>query len=75
MGEALQRIRVVHSKDRIVLTRRDRLRAAAVPIEDVAMLEEIEDRDDLKIARAALREVRRKGTIPWRLIKKKLRLI
>ncbi len=65
----------MHGKDRIALTRRNRQRAAAVPIEDIAMLEEIEDRNDLKAARAALREVRRKGTIPWTLIKKALRLI
>ncbi len=64
--------RVAYGKDRILLTRRSRPLAAVVPIEDIALLEEIEDRDDIKAARAALREVKRKGTIPWTRIKKQL---
>ena len=56
--------RVAYGKDRILLTRRSRPLAAVVPIEDIALLEEIEDREDLKAARAALREVKRKGSIP-----------
>jgi prevent-host-death family protein len=56
--------RVAYGKDRIVLTRRSRPLAAMVPIEDMELLEEIEDREDLKAARAAIREVKRKGTIP-----------
>ncbi len=66
--------RVAYGKDRILLTRRSRPLAAVVPIEDMALLEEIEDRDDLKAARAAIREVKRKGTIPWAQIKKELGL-
>lgn len=66
--------RVAYGKDRVVLTRRNRPLAAVVPIEDMALLEEIEDREDLKAARAALREVKRKGTIPWTQIKKELGL-
>ncbi len=58
----------------MVLTRRNRPLAAVVPIEDMALLEEIEDREDLKAARAALREVKRKGTIPWTRLKKELAL-
>ncbi len=56
--------RVAYGKHRVVLTRRSQPLAAVVPIEDVALLEEIEDREDLKAARAALREAKRKGTIP-----------
>ena len=66
--------RVAYGKDRVVLTRRNRPLAAVVPIEDMALFEEIEDREDLKAARAALREVKRKGTIPWTQIKKELGL-
>ncbi len=66
--------RVAYGKDRILLTRRNRPLVAVVPIEDIALLEEIEDRDDLRAARAALREVKRKGTIPWTRIKKDLGL-
>ena len=66
--------RVAYGKDRVLLTRRSRPLAAVVPMEDIALLEEIEDRDDLKTARAALREVKRKGTIPWTRLKKELGL-
>ena len=66
--------RVAYGKDRVVLTRRNRPLAAVVPIEDIALLEQIEDREDLKAARAALREVKRKGTIPWTRLKKELGL-
>lgn len=66
--------RVAYGKDRVVLTRRNRPLAAVVPFEDIALLEEIEDREDLKAARAAMRQIKRTGTIPWRRIKKELEL-
>jgi prevent-host-death family protein len=66
--------RVAYGKDRVLLTRRSRPLAAVVPIEDIALLEEIEDHEDLKAARAALREVKRKGTIPWTRLKKDLKI-
>jgi prevent-host-death family protein len=66
--------RVAYGKDRIVLTRRNKPLAAVVPIEDIALIEEIEDREDLKAARASLRQAKRKGTIPWTRIKKELGL-
>ena len=66
--------RVAYGKDRVLLTRRSRPLVAVVPIEDIALLEAMEDRDDLNAARAALREVKRKGTIPWTRVKKELGL-
>ena len=66
--------RVAYGKDRVVLTRRNKPLAAVVPIEDIDLIEEIEDREDLKAARAALREAKRKGTIPWAQVKKHLNL-
>jgi prevent-host-death family protein len=39
--------------------------AAIVPVEDLALLEVIEHRRDLKAARQALEEIEREGTIPW----------
>ncbi len=66
--------RVAYGKDRILLTRRSRPLAAVVPIEDIALLEAMEDRDDLKAARAAIREVKRKGTTTWTQLKKELDL-
>jgi prevent-host-death family protein len=67
--------RVAYGKDRVVLTRRNKPLAAVVPIEDIALIEEIEDREDLKAARAAMRDAKRKGTIPWARVKKELGLI
>ena len=66
--------RVAYGKDRVLLTRRSRPLVAVVPIEDIALLEAMEDRDDLNAARAALRGVKRKGTISWTRMKKELGL-
>jgi prevent-host-death family protein len=66
--------RVAYGKDRVVLTRRNKPLAAVVPIEDMQLIEEIEDREDLKAARAAMRDIRRNGTVPWTRIKKELGL-
>jgi prevent-host-death family protein len=66
--------RAAFGKERIVLTRRGKEIAAVVPIEDVKLLEELEDRIDLEEARAALAEAKSKGTIPWEKIKADLGL-
>lgn len=66
--------RAAYGKERIALTRRGRRIAAVVPIEDVELLEELENRADLEDARAALAEARAKGTIPWDKIKAELGL-
>jgi len=66
--------RAAFGKERVVLTRRGKEVAAVVPIEDVKLLEELEDRIDLEEARAALTEAKSKGTIPWEKIKADLGL-
>lgn len=66
--------RVAYGKDRVVLTRRRRPLAAMVPIEDIALLEEIEDREDLRVARARSRAADRKGTIPLAEVLKEFNL-
>ncbi|HVP81136.1 MAG TPA: type II toxin-antitoxin system Phd/YefM family antitoxin [Thermodesulfobacteriota bacterium] len=66
--------RAAFGKERVVLTRRGKEVAAVVPIEDVKLLEELEDRIDLEDARAALAEAKSKGTIPWEKIKASLGL-
>jgi len=66
--------RVAYKGERILLHRRGKNVAAVVPIEDFALLEKLEDRIDLEDARAALAEVRKKGTIPWEKIKSELGL-
>ena len=66
--------RAAFGKERVVLTRRGKEVAAVVPIEDVKLLEELEDRIDLEEARAALAEAKSKGAIPWEKIKADLGL-
>jgi len=66
--------RAAFGKERVVLTRRGKEVAAVVPIEDVKLLEELEDRIDLEEARTALIETKSKGTIPWEKIKADLGL-
>lgn len=66
--------RAASEKERVVLTVRGRELAALVPIEDLRLLEELEDRLDVYDARAALAEVRKEGTVPWEIIKRDLGL-
>ncbi len=63
--------RAAYGKERVVLTRRGKDLAAVVPIEDVKLLEEIEDRLDIEDARKALKEP---GSIPWKKVKADLGL-
>jgi len=55
--------RVVHSKERIILTRRGKEIAALIPLEDFKHLLAIQDELDLAEAIDALKEAREKGTI------------
>jgi prevent-host-death family protein len=63
--------RSTYAKERIVITRRGKDLAAVVPIEDLKLLEEIEDRIDLEAARKALKE---SGSVPWEKVKAELGL-
>lgn len=63
--------RVVDEGERVVLYREDKSVAALVPLDDLALLEELEDRMDLEAAREALKEP---GTIPWEKVKADLGL-
>ena len=66
--------RVSYGKERIVIKRHGKELAALVPMEDLMLLEELEDRLDLEDARAALAEAEEKGTVPWEKVKKDLGL-
>ena len=66
--------RVAFGKERVVLRRRGKEVAAMVPIHDLRLLEELEDRIDLIDARAALAETRKKGAKPLDAILKDLGL-
>ena len=48
--------RASFGKERFVLTRRGKKLAAIIPIEDLELLEELEDRMDVDAAKAALTE-------------------
>jgi prevent-host-death family protein len=66
--------RVAEQKERVVVTYEGREVGALVPIEDLALLQEIEDRSDLAEARQALAEIEKEGTISWERVKADLKL-
>jgi PHD/YefM family antitoxin component YafN of YafNO toxin-antitoxin module len=66
--------RVAEQKERVVVMYEGREVGALVPIEDLALLQEIEDRSDLAEAREALAEIEREGTISWERVKADLKL-
>ena len=61
-----------YGKERVVITRQGKEVAAIVPMEDVMLLEELEDRLDLIDALEALKEADKKGTKSWVALKKEL---
>jgi prevent-host-death family protein len=68
--------RVAYGRERIVLHRRGKDLAALIPMDDLRLLEEIEDRLDVEEAERILAEARVKHErpIPWEKAKKKLGL-
>lgn len=66
--------RAAYGKERVIVRRRGKEIAAVVPIDDLRLLEELEDRIDLADARAALAETKRKGAKPLDVILKDLGL-
>lgn len=69
LADALNR--VAYGRERIVLARRGKDVAAIVPMEDLVLLNELEDRMDLEAARQALKE---QGSAPWDEVKARLGL-
>ena len=67
--------RVAYRGERIVLERRGKAVAAVVPLADLELLEELENRLDLDAARAALADVKKHGSVPWEKIKADLGLV
>lgn len=66
--------RAAYGKERVVVHRRGKDIAAVVPIDDLRLLEELEDRIDLADARAALAETKKKGAKSLDVILKDLGL-
>ncbi len=67
LADALNR--VAYAGERIVLKRRAKSVAALVSIADLALLEQMEDAEDVKAARKALKE---KGRVPLAKVKERL---
>lgn len=63
--------RVVYQGERIVLERRGRDVVALVPLEDLRLLEDLEDRMDLEEAKRRLKEP---GRTSWKEVKRRLGL-
>ena len=55
--------RAAHGKERLRITQDGQALAAVVPIEDLELLEELEDRIDVEDARAALEEAKAGGVV------------
>ncbi|MGO9273244.1 MAG: type II toxin-antitoxin system prevent-host-death family antitoxin [Terriglobia bacterium] len=68
--------RVAYGRERVVVHRRGKDLAALIPVEDLALLEELEDRRDAREAEQALAEAkaRHERPIPWEKAKKRLSL-
>ncbi len=62
--------RAAYAGERVIVHRRKKPVAAVVPLEDLELLEQLEDRIDLEEARKRLNE----PTVPWSKIKKDLGL-
>lgn len=62
---------VSYQKKRIILTSHKK-KVAIIPIEDLQALEAMEKEDDLKEARLALKEVKKKGSISFDEMKKRV---
>lgn len=63
--------RVAYQGERVILERRGKNVAALVSLEDLALLQQIEDRIDIEAAREALKEP---GSASWKTVKARLGL-
>ncbi len=68
--------RVAFGGERLLVVRHDKPVLAMVPVADLELLEALEDATDIKAARKALAEMKRKGNkpIPWEQVKAELEL-
>ena len=64
--------RVAHNKERFILTRRGKEIAAIVPLDDLHLLLESQNKRDLQEAIDALKEARHSGTISLEQLKEEV---
>lgn len=74
LADALNR--VLYQGERIILERRGKEVAAIVSLDDLALLQLLEDREDLRAARKAIADMNRRGVRPesWETVKQELGL-
>ena len=63
---------VVHNKEHVILTRRGKEVAAIIPLEDLALLQDLQSKHDLQSALEALKEAREKGSISIEKVKEEI---
>jgi prevent-host-death family protein len=61
---------VSHDKERIILTRRGKEIAAIIPLEDLQLIENLQNKSDLQAAIDSLKETREQGSISLEELKK-----
>lgn len=61
---------IAYKGKRFVLTKNGKQVAAFIPIEDLALLEELEDTVDLKAAKRAKKALQTEKAVPWKETKK-----
>jgi len=66
--------RVAYAGDRVRISRRGKVVAAVVPIEDLELIERLENEIDIREAEKALGEARTKGTISLEDVREELGL-
>jgi prevent-host-death family protein len=66
--------RVQYGGERVTIQKHGAPAVVLVSVEDAQLLAQLEDRIDLRQARAALAEAKAKGTKPWNQVKKDLGL-
>ena len=69
LADALNR--VAYGDDRVVISRHGKAVAVLVSVDDLALLQELEDRMDVEAARKALKE---RGALAWEKVKSDLGL-
>lgn len=63
---------VAYGKERIYLTSHNKKVVALVPIQDLEILEALENAEDIREAELALKEIKKKGSISFAEMKKRL---
>lgn len=64
---------VSYYKERVLLTNHKKT-VAIVPIEDLELLEALENKEDIRQAKLAIKETKKKGTVPFAEMKKRVGL-